>query len=152
VYFPMGNEATGFMVIFSLIAAVVGAASCLSGLHHLRVWTAHSLASSTASSMTAWALTLLAMGYIHNNYKFTSYESIRIMISDSSMKCGRANYFSSSKLHVGMQRDPYGRSKQSWYVILLCYHVHTVTNFLITLILLWRFVSLRFGNFAFVCG
>jgi len=62
VYFPMGNEATGFMVIFALIAAVVGAASSLSGLHHLRVWTAHSLASSAASAMTAWAFTLLAMG------------------------------------------------------------------------------------------
>lgn len=62
VYFPMGNEATGFMVIFALIAAVVGATSSLSGLHHLRVSTAHSLASSAASSMAAWALTLLAMG------------------------------------------------------------------------------------------
>jgi len=64
VYFPIGNEVTGFMIIFALIAAAVGAASCLSGLHHLRVWTAESLASSTASSMTAWALTLLAMGLV----------------------------------------------------------------------------------------
>lgn len=62
VFFPIGNEATGFMVIFSLIAGVVGAASCLSGLHHLRVWTAESLASSASSATTAWALTLLAMG------------------------------------------------------------------------------------------
>ena len=46
VYFPMGNEATGFKVIFSLIATIVGTALCLSGLHHLWVWTAHSLASS----------------------------------------------------------------------------------------------------------
>ncbi|XP_059067169.1 membrane protein PM19L isoform X2 [Cryptomeria japonica] len=60
--FPIGNEATGFMVIFSLIAGVVGAASCLSGLHHLRVWTAESLASTASSAITAWALTLLAMG------------------------------------------------------------------------------------------
>ncbi|KAH9310778.1 hypothetical protein KI387_025813 [Taxus chinensis] len=64
VFFPIGNEATGFMVIFSLIAGVVGAASCLSGLHHLRVWTAESLASSASSAMTAWALTLLSMGLL----------------------------------------------------------------------------------------
>ena len=60
VNFPNGNEATGFMVIFALIAAVVGAGSCLSGLHHLRFWTAESLASSASSAMTAWGLTLLA--------------------------------------------------------------------------------------------
>lgn len=65
VYFPMGNEATGFLIIFALIAGVVGAASCLSGIHHLRVWTAHSLASHAASAVTAWALTLLALGYIY---------------------------------------------------------------------------------------
>lgn len=35
VYFPTGNEATGLMIIFALIAAVVGATSCLSGLLHL---------------------------------------------------------------------------------------------------------------------
>ncbi|XP_057849786.2 membrane protein PM19L [Cryptomeria japonica] len=60
--FPIGNEATGFMVIFSLIAGVVGAASFLSGLHHLRVWTAESLASTASSAITAWTLTLLALG------------------------------------------------------------------------------------------
>jgi hypothetical protein len=92
VYFPMGNEATGFMVIFSLIAAVVGAASCLSGLHHLRVWTAHSLASSTASSMTAWALTILAMGLackeIHlggRNTKLVTLESFLIILCVSKL-------------------------------------------------------------------
>eukprot|EP00252_Welwitschia_mirabilis_P012283 TRINITY_DN2726_c0_g1_i3.p2 TRINITY_DN2726_c0_g1~~TRINITY_DN2726_c0_g1_i3.p2 ORF type:complete len:115 (+),score=17.01 TRINITY_DN2726_c0_g1_i3:356-700(+) len=62
IYFPMGNPATGFLVIFALIAGVVGAGSCLSGLHHLRVWTEQSLASSASSAMTAWGLTLLAMG------------------------------------------------------------------------------------------
>jgi len=58
----VGNEATCFIVIFALIAAIVGVASCLSGLHHLQIWGAQSLASSVASSMTAWELTLLAMG------------------------------------------------------------------------------------------
>ncbi|KAH9310775.1 hypothetical protein KI387_025810 [Taxus chinensis] len=61
-FFSMGNEATSFLVIFYLIAGVIGAGSCLSGLHHLRVWTAESLASSASAAMTAWTLTLLAMG------------------------------------------------------------------------------------------
>lgn len=92
VYFPMRNEATGFMVTFALIAAVVGAASCLSGLHHLRVWNAQSLASSTASSMTAWALTLLAMGLgckeIHiggRNTKLITLESFLIIASGTKL-------------------------------------------------------------------
>jgi len=92
VYFPMGNEATGFMTIFSLIAAVVGASSCLSGLHHHRVWTAHSLASSAASAMTAWALTLLAMGLawkeIHiggRNTKLRTLESFLIILSGTKL-------------------------------------------------------------------
>jgi len=92
LYFPMGNEATGFMIIFALIAAVVGAASCLSGLHHLRVWTAQSLASSTASSMTAWALTLLAMGLgckeIHiggRNTKLITLESFLIILCGTKL-------------------------------------------------------------------
>jgi hypothetical protein len=92
VYFPMGNEATGFMIIFALIAAVVGAASCLSGLHHLRVWTAQSLAPSTASSMTAWALTLLAMGLackeIHiggRNTKLITLESFLIVLCGTKL-------------------------------------------------------------------
>ncbi|GLJ07076.1 hypothetical protein SUGI_0057210 [Cryptomeria japonica] len=59
VYFPMGNGATGFFIIFALIAGVVGVASCLSGLHYLRSWTENGLASS---ALTAWGFTLLAMG------------------------------------------------------------------------------------------
>jgi hypothetical protein len=92
IYFPMGNEATGFLVVFALIAAVVGAASCLSGLHHLRVWGAQSLASSAASSMTAWALTLLASGLackeIHiggRNTKLRMLESFLIILCGTKL-------------------------------------------------------------------
>jgi len=92
VYFPIGNEATGFMTIFALIAAVVGAGSSLSGLHHLRVWTAESLASSASSAMTAWALTLLAMGLackeIHiggRNSKLITLESFLIILSGTQL-------------------------------------------------------------------
>lgn len=92
LYFPMGNEATGFMIIFALIAAVVGASSCLSGIQHLRVWTAQSLASSTASSMTAWALTLLAMGLVikeihigHRNTKLKTLESFIIILCGTKL-------------------------------------------------------------------
>jgi len=92
LYFPMGNEPTGFMIIFALIAGVVGAASCLSGLHHLWVWTAESLASNAASAMTAWALTLLALGLackeIHiggRNTKLITLESFLIILCGTKL-------------------------------------------------------------------
>ncbi|KAJ0989231.1 hypothetical protein J5N97_007587 [Dioscorea zingiberensis] len=62
IYFPIGNAATGFFVLFSLIAAVVGAASAITGINHIRVWNSISLASAASSAFTAWSLTLLAMG------------------------------------------------------------------------------------------
>uniref|UniRef100_A0A0C9S841 TSA: Wollemia nobilis Ref_Wollemi_Transcript_6001_1318 transcribed RNA sequence n=1 Tax=Wollemia nobilis TaxID=56998 RepID=A0A0C9S841_9CONI len=92
VAFPMGNAATGFLVIFALIAGVVGAGSCLSGLHHIRVWTAESLASSASSAMTSWALTLLAMGLackeIHiggRSSKLIALESFLIILAGTEL-------------------------------------------------------------------
>ncbi|XP_057866789.2 membrane protein PM19L isoform X1 [Cryptomeria japonica] len=99
--FPIGNEATGFMVIFSLIAGVVGAASCLSGLHHLRVWTAESLASTASSAITAWALTLLAMGlackeiHLHGRSpKLVALEGFIIILSATKL-------FYMMAIHIG---------------------------------------------------
>ncbi|ONI10868.1 hypothetical protein PRUPE_4G073300 [Prunus persica] len=59
----MGNAATGFFVTFALIAGVVGAASAISGINHIRSWTADSLPSAAAAATVAWTLTLLAMGF-----------------------------------------------------------------------------------------
>ncbi|XP_050374204.1 membrane protein PM19L [Argentina anserina] len=62
IYFPMGNMATGFFVIFSLIAGVVGIATSLTGLHNVFQWDVPSLHTAAASSLVSWCLTLLAMG------------------------------------------------------------------------------------------
>lgn len=62
IFFPMGNAATGFFVVFALIAAVVGAASALAGVHHIQAWNHESLPSASSSAVIAWTLTLLAMG------------------------------------------------------------------------------------------
>ncbi|XP_038981753.1 membrane protein PM19L-like isoform X6 [Phoenix dactylifera] len=62
VFFPIGNAATGFLVIFALIAGVVGAAAAIAGVHHIRTWNYDSLPSAASSGIVAWALTLLAMG------------------------------------------------------------------------------------------
>ncbi|GJM88524.1 hypothetical protein PR202_ga04596 [Eleusine coracana subsp. coracana] len=62
IYFPIGNMATGFFVIFSLIAAVVGVSTSLSGLRDVSEGYPASMMSAAASAIVTWTLTLLAMG------------------------------------------------------------------------------------------
>ncbi|XP_008780296.1 membrane protein PM19L-like [Phoenix dactylifera] len=62
IFFPIGNAATGFFVMFALIAGVVGAASALAGFNHIRFWNYDSLQPAASSGIIAWALTLIAMG------------------------------------------------------------------------------------------
>ncbi|KAK6123934.1 hypothetical protein DH2020_042143 [Rehmannia glutinosa] len=63
IYFPMGNAATGFFVVYALIAGVVGIASAISGLNHFRYWDVDSLPAAASVATIAWTLTLLAMGF-----------------------------------------------------------------------------------------
>ncbi|XP_044500630.1 membrane protein PM19L [Mangifera indica] len=62
IYFPFGNLATGFFIIFSLLAGVVGMATSITGLNNVQQWDAPNLNAATASSLLTWSLTLLAMG------------------------------------------------------------------------------------------
>lgn len=70
IYFPMGNAATGFFVMFALIAGVAGAASVISGVSHLQSWNTTSLPAAVSAATIAWSLTLLAMGYRRLNNTF----------------------------------------------------------------------------------
>nr|KJB72186.1 hypothetical protein B456_011G164500 [Gossypium raimondii] len=65
IFFPMGNMATGFFVIFALIAGVVGVSTSVTGLTNVFQWDAPNLNAAAASSLLTWALTLLAMGDQH---------------------------------------------------------------------------------------
>ncbi|XP_024372468.1 membrane protein PM19L [Physcomitrium patens] len=59
----VGNNVTqGFFLPVALIACMVGLASVLAGLHHMRVFRSESLAAAAATSLIAWLLVLLAMG------------------------------------------------------------------------------------------
>lgn len=58
----MGNAATGFFVTYAMIAGVVGVAAVISGVNHIRLWTADSLPSAASAAAIAWSLTVLAMG------------------------------------------------------------------------------------------
>lgn len=61
--FAAGNAATIYFLPLVLVASVVGLASSLAGIHHLRVWRTESLAAAASAALIAWTLTLLAFGY-----------------------------------------------------------------------------------------
>lgn len=59
----VGNTVTqSFFLPITLIACMVGLASVLAGIHHMRLFRSDSLAAAAASSLIAWLLVLLAMG------------------------------------------------------------------------------------------
>lgn len=51
------------MLVFALLAGVVGFCSLLSGLIHLRAWRSDSLASAQSLAAISWAITAIAFGY-----------------------------------------------------------------------------------------
>lgn len=88
IFFPIGNFATGFFVVFSLLAGVVGAASCIVGFTHLRFWSYHSQQPAASLGLVAWALTVLAMGlacqeisFDRRNAKLGTMEAFTIVLS-----------------------------------------------------------------------
>ncbi|PIN04820.1 hypothetical protein CDL12_22642 [Handroanthus impetiginosus] len=92
IYFPMGNASTGFFVMFSLIAGVVGIASVISGLNHIRCWAADSLSAALAAASIAWTLTLLAAGFAikeivlhYRNARLRTMEAFMIILSATQL-------------------------------------------------------------------
>ncbi|GAV79573.1 AWPM-19 domain-containing protein [Cephalotus follicularis] len=92
IYFPMGNAATGFFVTFALLAGVVGAASAISGINHIRSWTNDTLPAAASAAAIAWSLTLLAMGFackeieLHiRNSRLRTMEAFLIILSATQL-------------------------------------------------------------------
>ncbi|KAL8214950.1 hypothetical protein R6Q57_004399 [Mikania cordata] len=63
IYYPFGNTATGYVVILSLLAGVVGFTTSITGMSNAAQWNASDLYAASASSLITWSLTLLAMGF-----------------------------------------------------------------------------------------
>ncbi|XP_028759886.1 membrane protein PM19L [Neltuma alba] len=107
IYFPIGNNmATGFFIIFSLIAGVVGATTSLTGLHNLSQWNAPNLNAAAVSSFTTWALTVLAMGFACKEIELgwtdsnlRTLEIFTIIVTATQMLC-------TGVIHVGVSEAP----------------------------------------------
>ncbi|XP_054806392.1 membrane protein PM19L-like [Prosopis cineraria] len=106
IYFPIGNMATGFFILFSLTAGVVGITTSLTGLHNLSQWNAPNLNAAAVSSFTTWAFTVLAMGFAckeielgwtHSNLR--TLEIFTIIVTATQMLC-------TGVIHVGVSESP----------------------------------------------
>ncbi|XP_057417926.1 membrane protein PM19L [Lotus japonicus] len=102
IYFPMGNMATGFFVILTLIAGVVGFTTSLTGLHNILQWNAPNLHAAAMSSLATWVLTLLAMGFACKEIELgwtdsnlRTLEVITIIVSATQLLC-------TGVIHVGV--------------------------------------------------
>ncbi|KAK3175715.1 hypothetical protein Dsin_029454 [Dipteronia sinensis] len=103
IYFPFGNMATGFFIIFSLLAGVVGVASSLTGLTNILQWNVPSLNAAAASSFIAWSLTLLAMGLackeINIGYTDSNLRTLEVM----TIIVSATQLFCTGAIHVGAE-------------------------------------------------
>ncbi|RCV33963.1 hypothetical protein SETIT_7G125100v2 [Setaria italica] len=86
IYFPIGNLATGFFVIFALITGVVGISTSLTGLHDVGQGFPANMMSAAASALITWTLTLLAMGLACKEISRT-LEAFTIILSRTQLLC-----------------------------------------------------------------
>ncbi|KAK3010647.1 hypothetical protein RJ639_011812 [Escallonia herrerae] len=103
IYFPFGNLATGFLIIFSLIAGVVGFTTSITGITNVIQWDVPNLHAAAASSLATWSLTLLAMGLAckeinigWTDSNLRTLETILIVVSVTQLVCMGA-------IHAGVE-------------------------------------------------
>ncbi|KAF8765690.1 hypothetical protein HU200_008190 [Digitaria exilis] len=101
IYFPIGNLATGFFVIFALIAGVVGISTSLTGLNDVSQGSPANMMSAAASALVAWTLTLLAMGLAFKEISISlrpaslrTLEAFTIILAGTQLLCA-------GSLHAG---------------------------------------------------
>ncbi|PWA48009.1 AWPM-19-like family protein [Artemisia annua] len=57
IYYPFGNMATGYVVILSLLAGVVGFTTSATGINNVAQWKASNLYAASASALISWPVT-----------------------------------------------------------------------------------------------
>ncbi|KAJ8622612.1 hypothetical protein MRB53_031141 [Persea americana] len=91
--------ATGFFVVFSLIAGLVGIASSVAGISNIIEWNMSNLLAAATTSFTSWSLTLLAMGFAckeiskgRTEANLRTLEALIIILTGSQLLCVLAIY------------------------------------------------------------
>jgi len=111
----VGNNVTqNFFLPITLIACMVGLASTLAGIHHMRLFRSHSLAAAAATSLIAWLLVLLAMGLAAKQIHTGGYRPKRLKVVEAFiiiLALFELLYLLS--LHLGFGRAGYNRGYNS---------------------------------------
>ncbi|KAK4258321.1 hypothetical protein QN277_007779 [Acacia crassicarpa] len=104
-----GNGATMFFLTFALLASVLGIVSKFIGGNHLRTWRNDSLAGAGASSIIAWAVTVIAFGLAckeiniggHRGWRLRVVEAFIIILTFTQL-------LYSILIHAGLYSSKYG--------------------------------------------
>lgn len=104
-----GNPATSYFLSFAILAAVLGIASKFAGGTHMRAWRNDSLAAAGATSLVAWAVTVLAFGFAckeitlkgHRGWRLKVVEALIIILTLTELL-----YL--LLIHAGMMSSRYG--------------------------------------------
>ncbi|KAI4304105.1 hypothetical protein MLD38_039661 [Melastoma candidum] len=106
IYFPIGNMATGFFVVFSLISGVIGMITSTTGIHNITQISAMNPYTVAGSSLVALSLTLLSLGLAckeihlgHTEENLRILEVTTIIVSVTQLLCTGA-------IHDEMRRAP----------------------------------------------
>ncbi|GFQ01279.1 hypothetical protein PHJA_002271800 [Phtheirospermum japonicum] len=102
IYFPFGNMATGFVIILSLIAGVVGFTTSITGIYNVTKWNAPNLHAAASSSLVTWLLTLLAMGVACNEISIGWIESNLRILETALILVSGSQLFCIAAIHIGV--------------------------------------------------
>ncbi|KAH6784620.1 hypothetical protein C2S52_009579 [Perilla frutescens var. hirtella] len=98
-----GNPSTVFLLVYALIAGVIGACSVILGYAHLHIWTNVSLATATTSAMYSWALTALAFGLVCKQISLGGHRGKRLQTLEAFIAIsGVSQLLYLLLLHAGM--------------------------------------------------
>ncbi|KAJ0970402.1 hypothetical protein J5N97_023279 [Dioscorea zingiberensis] len=104
-----GNGATFYFLVFATLAGVVGVASKLASVSHVRVWRNDSLAAASSSSLIAWAITALAFGLACKEIHVGGYRGWRLRVLEAFIIIlAFTQFIYVVLLHAGMISGKYG--------------------------------------------
>ncbi|KAL0378083.1 UNVERIFIED_CONTAM: Membrane protein PM19L [Sesamum radiatum] len=104
-----GNPSTIFLLIYALIAGVIGACSVFLGFAHLRVWNNVSLATAATSATIAVAVTALAFGLVCKQITMGGHRGKRLQTLEAFIAIsGVSQLLYLLLLHAGIFSSRYG--------------------------------------------
>ncbi|KAI5654246.1 hypothetical protein M9H77_31433 [Catharanthus roseus] len=103
IYFPFGNLATGFLVIFSFLAGIMGIITSITGIQNVMQWNTPNLHAAAASSLITWLLTLLAMGVACKEINIGWTEANLRTLEVVLIILGGTQMFCTAAIHAGVQ-------------------------------------------------